>query len=269
MSDDLPLPGPAERDGEAALLRRYNRSSTLALLNPFQLAQVVRQIAGEVRAYIRWRDGIPAVDTYRQQCSYTLPFEGEWYVMNGGTDKERSHSWEIVGQRYAYDFVVADSGGRRHRDDGSSYDHYFAYSQPVLAPAEGVVVAIRDGVRDAPRVGTGWVDWLSRDFTGNSVTIQHADREFSFLAHLIPGSIVVRRGQRVDRGTSIARCGNSGHSTEPHLHFQVQDQAAFFGATSLPVTFSDCIVDGAVQREAVYLQRGQRVRRAREAVATG
>jgi murein DD-endopeptidase MepM/ murein hydrolase activator NlpD len=256
---DLPLPGPGERGGVDEYLRKYERSSSLMWLNPFQANQALRQLFGEGKAMVRWKDQPPSIDSYRQQTTFTLPFEGEWLIMNGGTDKEHSHSWELLGQRYAYDFLRADANGRRHKDGGYRVEDYFAYGAPIMAPADGEIVRVRSGVRDAPHVGTGWVDWRSRDFTGNSVTIGHAEREFSFLAHLAANSIVVKVGQRVRRGELLARCGNSGHSTEPHLHFQVQDQLAFLGATSLPVAFSGCVVDEIRSSEPVYLQRGSRI----------
>lgn len=256
---DLPLPGPGESGGVDEYLRQYERSSSRIWLNPFQASQALRQLFGELAATARWKDQPPSIESYRQRTTFTLPFEDEWLIMNGGTDKERSHSWELLGQRYAYDFLKADANGCRHKDGGYRLEDYFAYGAPIVAPADGEIVRVRSGVRDAPRVGTGWVDWRSRDFTGNSVTIRHAEGEFSFLGHLAAKSIVVKVGQRVQRGELLARCGNSGHSTEPHLHFQVQDRLTFFGATSLPVTFSDCVVDGMRSPEPVYLQRGARI----------
>lgn len=212
--DEVPLPGPAARGGPLRSHLRYHASVNLALLNPIQLAQTVRQVRGQTAALRRRQGALPEADTYVQRVEYALPFRGEWLVLGGGVTPETSHSWDLVAQRYAYDFVIADEHGRRHRGDGSRKEDYFAYGQPVLAPADGVVVHIRDGVRDAPAVGTGWVDWLSRDFRGCSVTLRHADEEFSFLAHLVPGSIRVRPGDRVRRGQEVGRCGNSGHSTD-------------------------------------------------------
>lgn len=260
MENELLLPGPAERDGPAAFERRCNRSANLALLNPFQFVQIVKQGWGQIEALRRWNERPPTLESYRQRTVFTLPFDDEWYVFNGGTDEARSHSWDLVGQRYAYDFTIIDESGRRHRSSGDRLEDYFSYGSPVRAPADGVIVEVRDGVRDAPRVGTGWLDWLCRDFGGNHVTIMHADREYSHLAHLVPRSIVVREGQRVSRGDVLARCGNSGHSTEPHLHFQVQDGPKFLDTMSLPVAFSYCVVDGEPSPDAVYLQRGARVR---------
>src|SRR5439155_19224597 len=99
-------------------------------------------------------------------------------------------------------FVAVDEQGQRHRATGGLKEDYLSYGQPVLAPADGVVAQVRDGVRDAIAVGTGWVDWRSKDFRGNLVVIRHAEGEYSLLAHLVPGSIALRAGDRVQRGTA-------------------------------------------------------------------
>ncbi|MFW6079187.1 MAG: GNAT family N-acetyltransferase [Gemmatimonadota bacterium] len=253
----LPLPAPA--GGPIRFLLRHWTSLALSVLNPRQFAQGVRQAVGGVRA--RRRVAVPpAPDTYRQRARYTLPVRGEWLVMNGGVTPEASHAWDVLAQRYAYDLVKADDAGVRHRGAGTSLEDYYAYGEPVVAPADGEVVRVRDGVRDAPRVGTGRVDWRCRDFAGNTVMIRHAEREYSVLAHLVPGSIPVRVGQRVERGERIGRCGHSGHSTEPHLHLQVQDRPDFFDAVGLPVRFSDVRVSGGRAEAPIHLTAGMRVR---------
>lgn len=255
--DALPLPGPSRQHGAAGMMLRYNISSLLMLLNPFQLSQVVAQLRGEVAARARLADrplASPAIG---------LPFEGEWLAFNGGITEETSHSWEILSQRYAYDFVIADSAGIRHRHRGSRGDDYFCHGQPIRAVADGTVVLVRDGVRDAPWVGTGWVDWLARDFGGNSVTIRHGDALFSYSAHLLPGSLTHRPGDSVEKGDVIGRCGNSGHSTEPHLHFQLQDGPDFLSAVGIPISFERCIVDGTLREGPVTVTRGMRVQQVR------
>lgn len=257
---ELPLPGPAERSGAIRFLLRYELSTVLMLLNPFQLAQAVRQVRGEAAVRRRIGEQVPEPNSYRQKVEYRLPFAGEWFVMNGGVTRETSHSWDLLSQRYAYDFVIADEAGKRHQEGGTRKEHYFCYGEPVLAPADGVAIHVRDGVRDAPGVGTGWVDWLCRDFGGNSVTLQHAEGEYSHSAHLIPGSITVHPGEKVRCGQRIGLCGHSGHSTEPHLHFQVQDHADFFQAVGLPIAFFGCCVNRELASEPVYLHGGMRVR---------
>lgn len=93
---------------------------------------------------------------------------------------------------------------------------YLCYGEPVLAPAEGTVTSTEDGIRDAPRPGSGWLDPFAGHIVGNHVVIEHTEGEYSFLAHLIPGSIPVEEDERVSRGQQIGRCGNSGNSSKPH-----------------------------------------------------
>lgn len=247
-------------------MARLALSQALVLLNPLQVAQIIAQIVGQ--AIISSRRALPD-ERYVQKTRYTLPFRGEWLVYNGGITPADSHSWDILTQRYAYDFVIADAALRRHSSSGRALTDYFCYGQDVTAPADGEVVTVRDGVRDAPCPGSGWIDFLSLDFRGNFVVIKHAEGEYSFLAHLIPGSIVVRAGQRVQRGQVIGRCGNSGHSSEPHLHFHIQDRPSFWLAAGLPVQFDELIVNGEPQDQWRYLARGMRVCPASQAVVSG
>jgi len=261
----LPEPPPAPVAGGKALLwARISASTFLLFVWPPALAGQVLQYVGDRRAAPR---AVADASCYRQQVRYSLPFrapvEGDWYVFNGGIDEGTSHSWDVVAQRYAYDFVVvADDALRRWREGtgGRDLGDYLCHGEPILAPADGVVAAVGDGIRDAPRPGTGWLDPLAGHIAGNHITIEHAEGEYSFLAHLIPGSITVGVGERVSRGQQIGRCGNSGNSSEPHLHFQVQDRADFFEAAGLPVAFDGVSVDGGDPGSGVYPGRGARVR---------
>lgn len=70
------------------------------------------------------------------------------------------------------------------------------------------------------------------------MVIQHAETEFSTLCHLMSQSITVQVGQRVRRGNVIARCGNLGNTSEPHLHFQVQNTKGFYASIGLPLRFA-------------------------------
>lgn len=255
---EAPLPRSA--GGPVRFWLRFVVSSTLASFHRAGLRQMVRQLRGDAAARDRAGDPGPAPETYAQKVEYTLPFRGEWLVLNGGVTPETSHSWEIVSQRYAYDVVIADGAGRRERGEGTRPEDFLCYGEPVLAPADGEVTAVVEGVRDAPRPGTGWLDWRTPQLGGNSVTLRHAPDEYSYLAHLAPGSVRVQPGQRVRRGEEVGRCGNSGHSTEPHLHFQVQDHADFFLAVGLPVRFSGVAADGEAAPDALYLSAGMRVR---------
>ncbi|MUV59626.1 M23 family metallopeptidase [Halobacterium sp. CBA1126] len=215
----------------------------LSVLNPLLGRQDVMQLLGSLTAVLRHRGSLPAPDTHTQSTTYRLPVAGTWTVVNGSPIKAYSHSWFPATQRYAYDFVITDDDGRtRPQGTDTSVENYYCYGEPVVAPADGRVVDVHDGDPELGRAG-GFSHPLKRSVTGNAVTIRHAPEEYSTLVHLIPGSIDVGPGDYVTRGEQLARCGHSGNSSEPHLHFQVQDHPTFELAAGFPVRFDDTTVD--------------------------
>lgn len=246
--------------GRGAKLRFWT-SSLLTMLNPFVLVTSVNQLLGHLAIYARHRDGLPSPENHEPTTRFSLPFSGRWTATNGGSTKETSHSWEILTQRYAYDFVVIEDG-TSHAGEGGRLEEYYCFDEPILAPADGEVIETNEDHRDCPYLG-GWVDPFQRDIRGNYVTIRHAEEEYSVLAHLKEGSVTVREGEGVERGQLIGRCGNSGNSTEPHLHFHVQDRPEFSLGAGLPVEFVDYAVesDGEVKRhETGFVERNKTVR---------
>lgn len=215
----------------------------LTFLNPLTFRQDAMQLLGSIVAIVRYRGSLPDPDSYTQSRNYRLPVDGTWTVLNGSLIKDYSHSWFPATQRYAYDFVITDEEGRsRPENTDTSIDNYYCYDEPILAPAEGIVVDVRDGDPELGRAG-GFSHPLKRSITGNKITIKHAEREYSSLVHLVPGSISVEPGDHVERGEAIGRCGHSGNSSEPHLHFQLHDHPAFELSAGLPVRFDKVSVD--------------------------
>ncbi|MFZ2054750.1 MAG: M23 family metallopeptidase [Candidatus Aminicenantales bacterium] len=130
----------------------------------------------------------------------------------------------------------------------------------MYAPADGMVVRVKDGIPDNSEFGDA--DWKARDPRGNYVVIRHDSGEYSHLAHFKNYTLEVRPASRVKRGQRIGLCGNSGHSTEPHLHLQIQNRAGFFLSIGLPVKFSHYMFkkDGLYQKmKRGYLSKGERV----------
>jgi murein DD-endopeptidase MepM/ murein hydrolase activator NlpD len=146
--------------------------------------------------------------------------------------------------------------GRTHSGDGKNLADYYCYGQPVLAPAAGTVVWVQDGLPDNP---PGQMD--PAHATGNSLILDHGDGEYSLIAHLQPGSLRFKTGDHVEADAEIGRCGNSGNTSEPHVHYHLQDGPKPFDADGLPVTFVDLVVDGKPVARA-ELEQGQKVRRA-------
>ena len=120
---DWPTSGPIGRFGQAGLLTVWSVSSLFAALNPFQLVQIVRQAVGNVRLERREQQG----GGEWTQVQYRPPFDGEWLLYNGGMTPKTSHSWDVLGQRYA----LLQS---RHRHIGlpALIDH--ALAGPVTHP---------------------------------------------------------------------------------------------------------------------------------------
>jgi murein DD-endopeptidase MepM/ murein hydrolase activator NlpD len=208
----------------------------LTFVNPLILIQDSVQLLGSALSALRHRGSLP--DSPDRAVDYRLPVDGEWTVVNGSLDREFSHSWFPVNQRYAYDFVITDDDGRtRPGGAGPAVENYYCHDEPVRAPADGVVVDCFETDLEPGR-GGGFSHPLKRDIRGNYVTIQHAPGEFSCLAHLVPGSVAVEPGEPVERGQEVGRCGHTGNSSEPHLHFQLQDSPTFEMAAGLPVEFT-------------------------------
>jgi murein DD-endopeptidase MepM/ murein hydrolase activator NlpD len=178
-----------------------------------------------------------------------------------GVDKKNSHSWNVFNQRYAYDLFITDENGKTHRGDGKAIEDYYSFGQAILAPADGLVVKAKDGIRDNPELGS--IDIRARIFHGNFVVIRHAQGEYSHLAHFKKGSLTVKEGDEVRQGQVIGLCGNSGHSLEPHLHFHLQDRANFYFALGLPLEFSDFVLKSQGQVQYIargYISKGQVVK---------
>lgn len=240
---------------------RFSATGMLSvLINPFLFVQALLLNVGQFRVRLRDSKVPTGSDAAVASQRYRLPLRGEWLVANGGITRQTSHSWNMPNQRYAYDFVkVAESPeGQSGRGRRSLLD-FPAFGQPVFAPADGIVVRARDGDRDYPFPGSGAVDMWCRDIRGNHVLIQHRRDEFSLLAHLRKGSVTVGVGDRVGVGQRIGECGNSGHSTEPHLHFQVQDRPSFHTATGKIVRWTKLCRNGAVVDDCADLTRNDQV----------
>lgn len=207
------------------------------LFNPFGFYQSLLQNFGQIISILRLLIG-------KVSLSYnpmSLPFVGKWKVFNGGIDRYNSHSWNIISQRYAYDFIKSENGKKRFFSDGKKAIEYFAFNKEVLAPNDGIVITVKNNIKDYKYAGSGKIDIWTRDIRGNFIIIKHSENVYSLSAHLMKNSCIVEKGDIVKRGQIIAKCGNSGHSTEPHIHFQLQDKANWYFSNGLPILFINII----------------------------
>lgn len=192
---------------------------------------------------------------FDQQTDLRLPFaNGGWYSIMGN-DWTDLHKMDPVSQSFAYDFVRLGPDGALFAGAGLRNEDHFCWDQPVLAPANGKVLFVRDGLADSTPgqpPDFGLIQSDPRMMTGNTVVIGHGQGECSYLGHLRQGSIVVRQGQRLRQGQVIARVGNSGISQGPHLHYHLQAGPNLFIDHGLPVQFSHFAVTGdVVERGAI------------------
>jgi hypothetical protein len=207
------------------------------------------QIIGIFQVNHKFGDNRPSVDNYKSEVAYILPFNNKWVAVNGCFRKEYSHSWDIPTQRYAYDFIILDENGKSYSGEFNKCDSYYCYNKDILAPADGVVVKVVNNARDSLIFPKGRFFSRAKHIAGNYIVIQHAEREYSTLAHLKKDSITVKVGDVVSKGQRIAKCGNTGNSTEPHLHFQLQTDQSFYNSAGLPIQFADVCISKVANYE--------------------
>jgi len=203
---------------------------------------------------------VPAIE--KHQTEFSIPFMGDWFVFWGGDTKELNHHHDVPSQKYAFDFVVVDTHGRTHKDEGKKNEDYYAFGLEVLSPADGLVTDVITGVRDNVPGSMNPYSGL-----GNAVLIKHREHEISVLAHFIQGSIKVKVGDQVKSGQVIGLCGNSGNSSEPHLHYHLQNTPVIQDGTGIKCFFRNVTVtkNGNEQSRGRYSPvKGDLVRRETE-----
>ncbi len=181
------------------------------------------------------------------------PFIGRWLVQNSPADRVPSHGTTSFATSYAIDFVPVGHDDRTARVTLGTLlrpepaERFPGFGRPVLAPVTGTVVSAYDTAVDHPayrglpsigyaltqrrRAAAGW-----SGLAGNHVMIESSGAVVA-LCHLQQRSVDVLVGQQVRVGEVVGRCGNSGNSTEPHLHVQAMDTLEIDRATAVPITF--------------------------------
>ncbi|MEU3371391.1 M23 family metallopeptidase [Streptomyces sp. NPDC006660] len=138
--------------------------------------------------------------------------DGAWLIVHGGGPGLNHHA-SHPEQRGALDIIGVTARGSR-REDGAGLDSYAIYGATLYAPCDGVVVSAVDGLDDQI---PGTIRYVPP--YGNHVSLD-TGHEIVTMAHLRPGSVAVSVGERVRVGRVVGAVGNSGNSTEPHLHVQ-------------------------------------------------
>jgi murein DD-endopeptidase MepM/ murein hydrolase activator NlpD len=184
-----------------------------------------------------------------------LPFDGTWYVAaeHGYLDSHK----RFRAEAFAYDFLQIGPNGKSFQRDGRNNGNYYAYGKRVLAAKDGNVVSVRNDIIENLPGETRNIESPG----GNLVIIDHGDNQFGYYAHLKPSTVKVKPGVRVAAGDVIGEVGNSGDSTEPHLHFHVMNNADPEMADGIPIVFENWAAQSysrfPVSRKMGIIPRGE------------
>ena len=232
----------------------YNKKTFAVYEAMFERETVALSIAVDEDLKISGLLVEPSIETKfpkieRNITKLSLPFRGKWDITWGGDTKELNYHVESQAQKNAFDFLIKDTSGKIFKNDRKSNDDYYAFGQELTAPCDGEIVVAVDGVKDnIPG------EFNPTFLTGNTVIIKIINNEFLFFAHLKNHSIKVKEGQIVKQGQVLGLCGNSGQSSEPHLHFHIQNIENMKKATGVKCYFDKIIVNGLLKTDYSPIQ---------------
>ncbi len=171
------------------------------------------------------------------------PLRGtNWSAANGPSNTS-SHRRAVlpvngqphIGQRDAIDWIQLGDDGNSFIGDKHNNSSYHAWDQEIHAVADGKIVEVKDGIAEnAPNSGKLAVAMTSDTIAGNHIIEDLGDGRYAAYAHLRPGTLKVKVGDSVHAGDVIGHLGNTGNSSEPHLHFQICDAPSFADSEGLP-----------------------------------
>ena len=172
----------------------------------------------------------PESDEQYTENTYRMPIKEEWFTFWGGTNELVNYHYAVESQRYAYDLVIVE-GDASFDGEQTDNESYYAFGKEVVAPLDGVVVSTENDLPD----NTPAVDTNAEKPLGNHVIIEHGNNEYSVIAHFKKDSLEVSEGDEVSAGDLLGLAGNSGNSSEPHIHFHVADGPDWKEASSIRI----------------------------------
>ncbi len=185
---------------------------------------------------------------YEIRADLRLPFEGQWWVAWGGRDPEQNQHAASRSERFGYDFLVLNDEST-HQGDGLQNEDYYCWGRVIVAPGRSRVIA---AVSDRPDNVPGEMDRENK--AGNHLILDLGNSEYALLAHLRQGTVRLEIGAELEKGQEIGQCGNSGNTSEPHLHFHLQNSPDLGQGDGLPAFFHGYLSDG------INVERGEPVR---------
>jgi len=199
---------------------------------------------------------LPDMAVTQEPVVIAPPLKGGNWLAGNGPARTSGHRRALIpisgtpaiAQRFAIDFVMVDSTWKTFRGDQLKNESYYCYGVDALAVADGIVVARKDSIpQNIPGANSRAVPITLETVGGNHVILDLGGGRFAFYAHLQPGSLRVKLGDRVKKGQVLGLVGNSGNSTEPHLHFHMADGNSPLGSEGIPYAFEALDVMGRCQ----------------------
>ena len=199
-----------------------------------------KEIGGLMITFHKPND-LPVIE--RNTTKMIVPFKEECFVFWGGTNVEQNYHVAYDNQKYAYDIMMMKDGVS-HKGDAKNNDNYFVFGKDIIAPCDASVVKVITGVKDnIPG------ELNPEQFTGNTIILQTENEEYLLFAHLKEKSIVVKEGQVLKQGDLMGQCGNSGNTTEAHLHLSLQNVIDMNIATGGKIYFDNIIVNEELKND--------------------
>ena len=189
----------------------------------------------------------------RGAIAISAPLRGDHWLAGNGPSNSSGHRRALIpidghaaiAQRFAIDWVRLRDDGKTYQGDAKDNKNYYAYGSEALAVADGVVTEVKDGIpQNIPGENSRAVPITLETVGGNHVILDIGGGHFAFYAHLQPGSLRVKLGDKAHRGQVLGLVGNSGNSTEPHLHFHIENASSPLGAEGLPYSLASFEVVG-------------------------
>ncbi len=197
--------------------------------------------------------GVPVPVNKRPAVVIAPPLRGEDWLAGNGPSNTSIHRRAFlpidgrayVSQRFAIDWVQLYPNGKTYQGDPSDNKNYRAYGAEIHAVADGIVTEVKDGIpQNTPGAKSLAVPITLETIGGNHVITDIGNGLFAFYAHMQPGSVRVKLGDKVRRGQVLGLLGNTGNSSEPHLHFHICNANSELGSEGLPYAFPSYEVQG-------------------------
>ncbi|MCV9387764.1 peptidoglycan DD-metalloendopeptidase family protein [Reichenbachiella ulvae] len=187
---------------------------------------------------------VEAATMERNMSKMILPFKEEWTVVWGGDTKEQNYHVQSLAQKGAFDIVITDEMGKSYKEGTGKNEDYYAFGKELYAPCAAEVVMVVDGIYDNEpgKMNPAFV-------TGNTVVLRTENEEYLYFAHFKQNSIVVEQGQQVQAGDLLGLCGNSGNSSEAHIHFHIQDGLDMNASQGVKCYFDQLLVNGESRKD--------------------